>query len=440
VGRRYAEEAWTVKLFSAGELFLHTTTEKSLERILLLPLAKDVVVLIVDAPTQANSPTGEAGADAFAWAGTKERVNGRRVIHVSSLGTFASKQTIRDQVNLREVSMSLFTRSHYIKSLSDPDLKKQVCDTLQIDDPSSVSDEDVVDRKFFYSGINARWFYNRSVSEIKEECTEIIKRLDMNVSSVGPKDPRAVNSAVATILGDCRLINVYTSCHLAQSIGSNKGSYHSEFLRLFPFVKHTLGTGTPGEVFESDFRFHLQQCHNLRDAQIAIMGPDKADDVTVFLGRVCESDRSKLWCPAGSINILPDPPADHIAYQRTNLLPANVMKGAQWFIPKSMTQPFLDFMVLIPHQNGEWLLMVIQNTVAKTHSADLDQLKRVVGGLLMDGFVLGEKITIVYVIEDCEKSGNIAAAIHGSKLEVDGNEFEIEVVHSVYSRVAAVPK
>ncbi|KAG7340291.1 hypothetical protein IV203_023834 [Nitzschia inconspicua] len=137
---------------------------------------------------------------------------------------------------------------------------------------------------------------------------------------------------------------VYTSCHLAQYIGSSKGSYHSEFLRLFPFVEHTLGTGTPGDIFESDFRLHLEQCHNLRDAQVAIMGPDKAEDVMVVLGKLCDGDESKLLCPAGKINILPDPPEDPVALQRTTLRAANVMKVAQWFIPESKTQPFLDFM------------------------------------------------------------------------------------------------
>jgi hypothetical protein len=113
----------------------------------------------------------------------------------------------------------------------------------------------------------------------------------------------------------------------------------------------------------------------------------------------------------------------------------------QWFIPKSKTQLFLDFLVLIPQQNNKWLLVVIQNTVARTHSADAEQLKRVVGGLLVDGFVLEEKITIVYVIEDCEKSGKIAANLHGSKLDVEGKQvFELKVVHSVYARIAAVPK
>ena len=50
-----------------------------------------------------------------------------------------------------------------MKSLSDHDLKKQVCETLNIGDPDSVSVEDVVDRMFFYSGFNARWFYNKSI-------------------------------------------------------------------------------------------------------------------------------------------------------------------------------------------------------------------------------------------------------------------------------------
>ncbi|KAG7340286.1 hypothetical protein IV203_023829 [Nitzschia inconspicua] len=445
VGHRIAQEKLVVRLFSAdiqaaGNLFEYKTNELSVRKIMQLPTFEDVEVLILDAPTQANNETGRAGTEAFEWAGKRERESGRRVIHVSSLGKFADKQTIRDQFNLREVKMRLFTRDDYVKSLSDPDLKKQVCDTLGINDPESVTNQDVVDQKFFYSGINARWFYNKSIAQIIDECSEIVQRLDNNVTSTGPKDPRAVNSVLATFARDGRIIHVYTSCHLAQYIGSSKGSCHIEFLRLFPFVEHTLGTGTPGDIFESDFRLHLEQCHNLRDAQVAIMGPDKAEDVMVVLGKLCDGDKSKLLCPAGMINILPDPPEDPVALQRTTLRAANVMKVAQWFIPESKTQPFLDFMVLIPQSTGKWLLMAIQNSVGKTHSADTNQLKRIVGGLLMDGFVLGETITIVYIIEDCDKSGNIAAHLQGSKLDIDKETFELKVVHSVYERIAAVPK
>ncbi|KAG7372884.1 hypothetical protein IV203_033608 [Nitzschia inconspicua] len=445
VGRRIPQEKLVVKLFSAdiqaaGNLFEYKTNESSVGKIMQLPTFEDVEVLILDAPTQASNKTAQAGTDAFEWAGKRERESGRRVIHVSSLGSFADKQTIRDQFNLREVMMRLFTRDDYVKSLSNPDLKKQVCDTLGINDPESVTNQDVVDQKFFYSGINARWFYNKSIAQIIDECTEIVQRLDNNVTLTGPKDPRAVNSVLATVARDGRIIHVYTSCHLAQYIGSSKGSYHKEFLMLFPFVEHTLGTGTPGDIFESDFRLHLEQCHNLRDAQVAIMGPDKAEDVMVVLGKLCDSDKSKLLCPAGKINILPDPPKDPVALHRTMLQAANVMKVAQWFIPESKTQPFLDFMVLIPESTGKWLLMVIQNSVGRTHSADTNQLKRIVGGLLMDGFVLRETITIVYVIEDCDKSGNIAAHLRGRKLDIDKETFELKVVHSVYERIAAVPK
>ena len=69
--------------------------------------------------------------------------------------------------------------------------------------------------------------------------------------------------------------------------------HHSEFLRRFPFVQHTLGSSTPGDVFESDFRLHLEQSHNVRDAQVAIIGPDNVDDVMVVLGKHCR-DGSKV--------------------------------------------------------------------------------------------------------------------------------------------------
>ena len=251
---------------------------------------------------------------------------------------------------------------------------------------------------------------------------------------------------MATVTGAGAIVNVYTSCYLAQYIGSNKGEYHGQFLRLFPFIEHTLGTGTPGDVFESDFRFHLEQSHKLRDAQVAVMGAEKAQEIMVVLGRRCGSDESKVCYPAGQINSLYAPSSDQVALQKVNLRPDDLPNVAQWFIPESKTQPFLDFMVLVPRQSGDgkrsWSLVAIQNTVGKTHTADTGKLNRVVGGLLLAGFVLEETITIVFVIEDAIKSGKIASALEGGKLNCHclSKQFVLKVVHSVYDRTAGVPK
>ena len=207
-----------------------------------------------------------------------------------------------------------------------------------------------MDWKLFFAGINARWFYNQSIEEIKRECVEITTRLDSNVSSTGPKDFRAVNSALATIPGDRKTIYVYTSCYLAQYIGTNKGNYHAEFLKLFPFFQHTLGSGTLGDVFESDLRLHLEQSHNVRGAQVAIIGPDNMDDVMVVLGKRCGYG-GKVVYTAGQIDFLRSPPSDPVAYQRTYLSATTVEKVPQWFIPESNEHPFLDFMILMPQQN-----------------------------------------------------------------------------------------
>ena len=213
-----------------------------------------------------------------------------------SNGSFAYKEVHREYVDLREEKMPIVTTDNCIKSLSDPELKKEVCETLGISNPDSFSNEEIVDRKFFYSGINARWFYNRTIDDIKLECTDILQRLG--------KNPGAVNSAMATILANDRIIKIYTSCYLAQYIGSSKEGYHDEFLKLFPFVAQTLGTGTPGDIFESDFRLHLEQSHRIRDAQIAVMG-DQAEEVMVCLGTSTVDSSSKVQWPAGEILELP---------------------------------------------------------------------------------------------------------------------------------------
>ena len=197
----------------------------------------------------------------------------------------------------------------------------------------------------------------------KKECTEILQRLDKNVATTGEKDPGAVNSAVATILANDRIINVYTSCYLAQFIGSSEEGYHDEFLKLFPFARHTLGTGTPGDIFESDFRLHLEHSHKIRDAQVAVMG-DQAEEVMVCLGTSATDGSSKVQWPAGEIKELPDPPADKGACQRTKLNPPTDERTPLWFIPASKTQPFFDFMALFPVADGKWQLKVMQNTIS----------------------------------------------------------------------------
>ena len=78
-------------------------------------------------------------------------------------------------------------------------------------------------------------------------------------------------------------------------------------------------------------------------------------------------------------------------------------------------------------------MIVIQNTIEKTLSTDMEQLKRFVGGVLMDEFALLGTIQFVYVIEDCIKSGRIASSLHGSNLDVRHNVYQLEIVHSAYT-------
>ena len=100
-------------------------------------------------------------------------------------------------------------------------------------------------------------------------------------------------------------------------------------------------------------------------------------------------------------------------------------------------------MALFPGADQTWQLEVMQNTISKTHSTDPEQLMRVVDGILMDGFNLEDTIIIVYIIEDGEKSGAIGSNLNGRSLKSKINvrkAFNLEVIHSVYSRLGAVPE
>ena len=205
ISRRFSKNPWEVKLFepgdengNAGRVSTLTGCPKNLSDILKMDMVKDVQVLILDAPIKENdSASGEEGTAAFLWAGGDTRKNNRRVIHVSSLGGFSYKETITQAVSLKEITMRPWTRQDFIEALRcDSALKEQVCGTLGINDQSSVSPEQIVDSKFYYSGINARWFSNFSVEDIKEKCKNIVKGLSTASIKVGERHDEAVNSAV----------------------------------------------------------------------------------------------------------------------------------------------------------------------------------------------------------------------------------------------------
>jgi hypothetical protein len=124
------------------------------------------------------------------------------------------------------------------------------------------------------------------------------------------------------------------------------------------------------------------------------------------------SEKTRVLWPTGKLYNLPAAAKDITAHQT---LPEDVIKDkdkasnvAQWFIPEDNSQPFLDFFVLVPTDDaGKWQLRCIQNTVSRKHSADLEQLKRVVGGLLHSGYILQNTIVVAYIVKDLAEQGEV---------------------------------
>ena len=179
VSRRSQSEDWTVIQFKKEGFFSFTDVPKKLSDILKSPDFADTSVLIISAPISIEDESQrEQGAAAYAWANHtgfhRSRIGRRRVIHVSSLGASTDKAEQRRQLSIHEITISPWTRQDLIKAVADPQLKKKACETMGISDPSSISSEDLVDQKFYYSGINARWFFNHDIATIKAECHLIV--------------------------------------------------------------------------------------------------------------------------------------------------------------------------------------------------------------------------------------------------------------------------
>ena len=225
-----------------------------------------------------------------------------------------------------------------------------------------------------------------------------------------------------------------------------------QFLENFPLIKDYLGNGAPGEIFEVDFAIHLQQCHDLADAQHAVMG-DKAQRVDVALG-VIDCTLAVAW-PTGKLYKLPAVSNQGVSHQ---ILPDEATRDlkkkeklAQWFIPKNKRQPFLDFFVLVPDEEEKWQLRAIQNTVGEKHSTDLEQLKRIVGGILDSGYILCDKVVVAYVIEDDDRQQNVGkmsssnltvSRTTGTRSSSTGNEsqaFTVEALRVKSTRAGATP-
>ena len=182
---------------------------------------------------------------------------------------------------------------------------------------------------------------------------------------------------------------------------------------------------------------HLQQSHDLADAQAAVAG-HRAQQVNVNLG-VAEGGNRLEWA-TGTLQILPKAKNDEFVPQSTGLTATALKRVPQWFIPEDKSQAFLDFMVLVPLKTDtSWQLKIIQSTVGKAHSEDTEKLRRIVRGVLDDGFALDNDIVLAYVIEDRVKSGNIANGLNGGRLSVQNGVdseqvFTLKVLHPVYMR------
>lgn len=222
-GRRSNADCWDVCQFKDGIVYRFEELPDNLEHILRLRALKDSNVLIVDAPIDVlDGGQFHQGPAAYRWASTNTayhgtRIGNRRVIHVSSLGAATNKGEERRVINVEDKVMRPFARDDYIKSLADSELKKQVCKTLEIEDVSNVTAEDLVDRKFYYSGINARWFFNFDVAQIEDECEKIVGRLADNSVTTGDRHREAVNSALQRYQIDGREVVLFTSNYLAKS-------------------------------------------------------------------------------------------------------------------------------------------------------------------------------------------------------------------------------
>jgi hypothetical protein len=330
-------------------------------------------------------------------------------------------------------------------------LKAQVCETLSLD-PAGVTPEAVVDKKLFYSGINAWWFFNLTIHEIKLSSQNIIDRMSGESGSAGISCERAVNSAYVTFWVDERRIQLFTSQYLAFLMGRDREA-SKKFLNLFPIMKDRLGNGSPGEIFEADFLVNLEQCHSIAEAQRSVMG-EHAQKVDVRLG-VNISNNEVVYWPAGKLFELPRKNCNELSAQPMSLKASQASHlESLWFVPEDKNQPFLDFFTLIPSADDTvaWKLRVVQNTISKIHSTDLDQLKRVLIGIEQAGFILEDTVDVAFVIKRLDET-SVGATIHGKKIEIHilsdihqqrhtsaiSKEFVINVLHVLYKRTGSTP-
>ena len=167
------------------------------------------------------------------------------------------------------------------------------------------------------------------------------------------------------------------------------------------------------------------------------------------------SKKTRVLWPTGKLYDLPAAAKETTAHQ---ILPEDAIKDkdgasdvAQWFIPKGKSQPFLDFFVLVPMDAGNWQLWCIQNTVSKKHSADLEQLKRVVGGLLDSGSILHNTILVAYIVKDLAEQRGVGlkqentiavSRTTGTRSNMENQsqlQYTVDPLHVSYVRTGGVP-
>jgi hypothetical protein len=245
-----------------------------------------------------------------------------------------------------------------------------------------VSKEEAIKRKYFFVGGCARWMFGYNVRESRDQVNAELARIsDLKLVLSGLQGIAAMDTPnhvfqILEIISETELeepqysiVSRYAIQKLSQKLGAE----------LFEISKKVApnNMGYIGIIFEEEFKYYVR-----KNNFFEVIAFEELTQNKILYRRSKREERFKFEFQFEF----------EFFSEKEIFAKHNLISPPTLFLPTNLNQPYLDAAVLV----DERFLVVIQNTVGKQHSNDLQNLRPFIDALQKKI----EKVYIFYVVEN----------------------------------------
>jgi len=334
-------------------------------KIASLETTNDFQLIVIDGMTLSN----KQNALSAVWI-----LRSRKFIVVSSY-KFHVKLEDLQQNNAIEIQSYGWLESEYQSACNDENFYNSVLKHLDASEQDCNDKDDKITAKYYFAGHSARWMFSFHTIDVQKEITHYVNQVtnfyDLFSGNEGLRRKTSINQLVTSLLEDINSapIHLLISQHTTRLL-ANKSK--NEFLKAATTYAHQIGNlSFDGWIFQLDFLNRIRP-----PEPISIINEKGSEESWEVVSSIDFIEPSELQKP---------------------LLKDAICHGC-WLIPLRINQGCYDVLQLLFDESSKnWILRMVQLTVAKKHSLKLIYVIHVINALAEVDINIS-KMEVVFVV------------------------------------------